>query len=133
MESGGRIAPQLSTEARWGRRGRSLPLEKSSSAESILAGSSSSRNSNSIKSLSGAGDDDVAGREEIGGERDIAVAWPTSDTTSVLSRLKEIRGLIQGWESGELGDATADAIDRRSPVIAGVMSYLRGLENEEGE
>lgn len=71
-------------------------MEKSSSAESILAGSSSSGNSNSMKSLSGVGDDDVAGREEIGGERDVAEAGPTSDTTSVLSRLKEIRGLIQG-------------------------------------
>lgn len=91
-------------------------MEKSSSAESILAGSSSSGNSNSMKSLSGAGEDDVAGRE-IG-----LVAGPTSDTTSVLSRLKEIRGLIHGWERGEVGDATAEAIevrisgDRRSVV-----------------
>jgi hypothetical protein len=67
-----------------------------------------------MKSLSGAGDDDVAGNEETGGERDVTVAGPTSDATSVLSRLKEIRGLIQGCESGELGDATAEAIDRRN-------------------
>lgn len=75
-----------------------------------------------MKSLSGAGHNDVAGREEIGGERDVAVAEPTFDDISGFSLLKEIRGLIQGWESGELGDATAEAIvvrisgDRRSVV-----------------
>lgn len=125
MASGRRISTQLSTEARCGRRGRSLPFEKSLSAEIILAGSSSSGNSNSMKFLSGEGHSGVAGREEIGGERGVVVAGPTFDDISVLSLLKEIRGLIQGWESGELGDATAEAIavrisgDRRSVVRFG--------------